>query len=1278
MKLAARWCLIVVLFFSFVPANYLEASIVEGKPEEYDVNLLGNGTFEEAAEPPRTIASWERWPSTDDIEVVDSPTEPGNRVLKIQSDNIPVQWGVAEAHQVVEAMPNQPFQLAADVFFESTDATLPTLVTVRIDFYDEKFDVGALNYEEAYIAHFSKNIYQPNGDFETVLLNGIAPEGTRYAKVELDIKAYEANAKGTAYFDNVKLSYQWAPTHLRKTAQTDTSVSLEWDKPLYGDGYAYEVYRVNETGDGKGDEKIAETKSTSYTWKELYSPTNLKDAVLAYSFYVVAKPDGSSSPVSQPSNTLRIATQKPPNTISIMPVGDSLTLGYPIPPGYRGPLWELLQAERSDVLFVGSVKDNEAEKAGVDPDHEGHPGYTTEQIAEVVDSQVPVYAPDYVLLMAGTNYMMHYSNQAGHMKGMIERIADSLPDTYVITAAIPDIYLYDNTLIPLVRQYNEELKEVVRELREEGKKVGIVDMNSMVTSQYYQDPGNDDIHPNADGYKVMAEVWYDAIDAVINTGDVAGGIPTKPVLNEPALSADHSAVELSWQEASDNIGVDRYKIYVNDVEKASVTGATYGVVTNLAPSTTYYFSVAAVDKAGNQSVSDKVRIDTPAAIDLSPPSTPAGLTASDITHNGVTLSWTSSADDVGIREYRIGYGDSAVSVTNVVYDSDNRIRYELTGLSPETPYEFNVKAIDHAGNASEASEPVSIETMAAPPSGLRVEAKTTTGVTLTWNEATDKDGIAEYRIYRKDSPAVTTDRTSYSFEGLTPGQTYTFQVTAVDTKQNETLKSGSLDVKMELQAPLGLNMTQNTLRSIDIQWPPVGGATGYHVYLDGKRVATTTDTAYHAEGLTPDTKYSFAVQSIFGEGLESEIGAAIEFSTGKIPDSPPPGGGGGGGGGAAPSSSESAAKYETTDKGIKLTLVPDTEEALKSLNGTEARLAFDIPSDKPFDLLEFGLDGAVWKLAAEKQKPIVIRMGAVTLELPPGWLKVEEKDKLTFTIAKRSLDRDNVSSGQSLKPISNAFAITVQRNGEQVAELAKPARLSLSTTEKPDADLSGVYLLDNTKGTWVYLGGTVDAGGAAKVELSHFSEVAVLTSIKTFEDIASHWARKEIESLAARQIVTGVTSDRFDPAGEVTRAEFAVMLARALKLDTANERLPFEDLHEDDWYYDAIAAAYRAGWIQGVGGNRLAPADRITREEMAVLIEKAYAYAKGGTAGSNELIEELPFRDSAEVSEWAAESVRLATSQGLIQGIDGSFKPKLYADRAQAAVMIGRLLKSTD
>ena len=151
-------------------------------------------------------------------------------------------------------------------------------------------------------------------------------------------------------------------------------------------------------------------------------------------------------------------------------------------------------------------------------------------------------------------------------------------------------------------------------------------------------------------------------------------------------------------------------------------------------------------------------------------------------------------------------------------------------------------------------------------------------------------------------------------------------------------------------------------------------------------------------------------------------------------------------------------------------------------------------------------------------------------------------------------------------------------------------------------------------------------------------------------------------------IVTGVTVNTFEPDREITRAEFATLVAKALNL-TSTASAGFSDVASESWYYTYVNAAANAGLIAGYDGL-FRPDDRITREEMAVIIAKTYSFA-GGQAASGGAAR---FADADSISSWAYASVD-ATAAGLISGMTAdTFAPAENATRAQAASLLQRLL----
>ena len=93
-----------------------------------------------------------------------------------------------------------------------------------------------------------------------------------------------------------------------------------------------------------------------------------------------------------------------------------------------------------------------------------------------------------------------------------------------------------------------------------------------------------------------------------------------------------------------------------------------------------------------------------------------------------------------------------------------------------------------------------------------------------------------------------------------------------------------------------------------------------------------------------------------------------------------------------------------------------------------------------------------------------------------------------------------------------------------------------------------------------------------------FSTYTVAERDIAFTDIKDSWAKDHIQKLADKFIMNGLTSDTFAPKSNVTRAQFASMLVRALGLPTPDKKAPFKDVSENDWFADEVAAAHAVAW----------------------------------------------------------------------------------------------------
>jgi len=222
-------------------------------------------------------------------------------------------------------------------------------------------------------------------------------------------------------------------------------------------------------------------------------------------------------------------------------------------------------------------------------------------------------------------------------------------------------------------------------------------------------------------------------------------------------------------------------------------------------------------------------------------------------------------------------------------------------------------------------------------------------------------------------------------------------------------------------------------------------------------------------------------------------------------------------------------------------------------------------------------------------------------------------------------------------------------------------------------DKLGIYRYNPETKTWDYVGGKVNKEDkTVEFTTPHFSIYTVMEYNKTFNDIVNHWAKNDIELMAAKHIVLGKDEANFAPEDKLTRAEFAATLVRALGLDLVKYSNSFSDVSSDKWYAGAVQTASIKGLIKG-DGVTFRPEDAITREEMTALMIRAYKLAAGKSPVAGDISK---FQDKEQISSWAQEDVKAAYGMGLIKGTgNDKFSPEANATRAEAAAIVKRFLE---
>ncbi|MBQ9986259.1 MAG: S-layer homology domain-containing protein [Oscillospiraceae bacterium] len=175
-----------------------------------------------------------------------------------------------------------------------------------------------------------------------------------------------------------------------------------------------------------------------------------------------------------------------------------------------------------------------------------------------------------------------------------------------------------------------------------------------------------------------------------------------------------------------------------------------------------------------------------------------------------------------------------------------------------------------------------------------------------------------------------------------------------------------------------------------------------------------------------------------------------------------------------------------------------------------------------------------------------------------------------------------------------------------------------------------------------------------------------------FVDLGAHaWAADAINALADEGIIKGTSEDTFSPAANITRADFALLLVRAFKLESENEE-NFADVAASDYFAPELAIARNTGLVNGIGDNKFAPKNTITRQDMMTIVYRALQALEVELETGD-----VEYSDFEAVAEYAKDAVKSLIASGLVNGKGGKIAPTDNTTRAEVAVLIKRILDYT-
>ncbi|SFM13148.1 Pectate lyase [Paenibacillus sp. 1_12] len=755
---------------------------------------------------------------------------------------------------------------------------------------------------------------------------------------------------------------------------------------------------------------------------------------------------------------------------------------------------------------------------------------------------------------------------------------------------------------------------------------------------------------------------------------------------------------------------------------------------NVTNGNSYYYVVSAVNAAGESADSTVVKA-TPVAA-LTPPAAPSEVVATG-GNSQVTVKWNSvtGATYYSVKRSTSSNGTFTVIATNVT----NPQSYTDVNVTNGNSYYYVVTAVNAAGESADSTvvnaTPVAALTPPAAPSGV-VATGGNSQVNVKWNSVT---GATYYSVKRSTSSNGTftviatnvTNPQSYTDMNVTNGNSYYYVVSAVnaagESADSTVVNATPVAALTPPAAPSGVVATARTA-SVSLSWNAVNGATGYNV----KRSTTSggpyttlasnvTGTGYEDTPLANYVTYYYVVSAVIEslEGMDSTEISARSFIPNSTSTTANTSGSNSGG---ASSTGSQAAAASTDKRGVtlpnvepikeqsadgKITLKVNVDAAslqkafddLKASNGSiEPQIIINVKGSGAQAKIQLPLDIIAKAQTNVPATLLFVQFDNMTYGLPIQALDVaalskalgaEVKDlKINITIEKVNKETTGAVEAKAkqseLKLLTAAvdFNVTAEANGKIVSvhDFGQTyVQRTLAIAQTIDFNTTTALLYNPELGEMSFVPATfqvVDGITQVTIKRPGNSIYTVVQSTKSFADLNGHWAKSDVELLASKLVVKGATDTSFAPQNQITRAEFAALLVRSIGLNEASSA-KFTDVLASEWYAGAVGAASKAGLVDGFDEVTFKPGATITREQMAVMISRAITIS--GKKAAADVKGTATFTDSASISTWAKDAVTQSYNAGIINGItDKTFVPNANATRAEAAVMLKRLLQHVE
>ena len=271
-----------------------------------------------------------------------------------------------------------------------------------------------------------------------------------------------------------------------------------------------------------------------------------------------------------------------------------------------------------------------------------------------------------------------------------------------------------------------------------------------------------------------------------------------------------------------------------------------------------------------------------------------------------------------------------------------------------------------------------------------------------------------------------------------------------------------------------------------------------------------------------------------------------------------------------------------------------------------------------------------------------------------------------------------VTVSSYLPPANPNYRITVEatQGGTVTADpTAAKAGTTVTLTPVPDRGYQvGTVAVTDRFGDAVAV--TEQADGTYTFTMPNGQVTVTVTFAEAplpFPDVTEgDWFYDAVRYAYETGLMDGVGDNLFAPNSQTTRAQLVTILHRLAGEPEPGGDSGFADVETGTWYTDAVVWAAQNGIVNGVSDTEFVPGDDITREQLAAIL---YRYAACQGYDVSQRADLSGFGDAESISGYAQEALSWAHAQGLVLGFeDGSLRPQGTASRAQIAAVLMRFL----